>query len=358
MRGPRRRRSGPWAGAPVPPPTPAGIGTEGSNARERRGCTKLMPNSVARIVTPPQRPVRRCQVEWVAQPCRGNNASARVAIPPKEPPSLSRNGPEHNPRSAGQHVARARDMTEHRSRDGLGSLRMSSTQRGSPAGAPAFPRPMPLTSPGTGAAGLSPSKRGAAAGVTSRRTLGRKAPAPRVPTKAQEAVDRLLDKIRTRADQTPLPAGEAVRGEEKRDGNGHFSTGTRPGPGRPPGSRNKVSRSIKEVLRDLGEGIINVTYKDAATGKLVEGPVAHLLGEQLAAGLMDPKHYTAFVKMLFKYSLSQPETEVDPKNRRRPEIVFLHETRKAVVPAPENQSPGTSSRENVSLGGKSHSAIR
>src|SRR5262245_46138376 len=176
---------------------------------------------------------------------------------------------------------------------------------------------------GNGAAGLSPSKRGAPAGVTSRRTLGRRAPTPRVPTKAQHAVDRLLDKIRTKADQTPLAAKEAVRGEEKRDAHGHFSQGTRPGPGRPPGSRNKVSKSIKELLWDLGEGIIDVRFKDPATDKLVEGPVAHLLVEQLAAGLMDPKHSLAFVKMLLECSLTQPETEIDPQHRRSPEMVFL-----------------------------------
>src|SRR5438128_2212592 len=139
------------------------------------------------------------------------------------------------------------------------------------ARAPASPRPMPLTGSGNGPAGLSPSTGGAAAGGTSRRTLGRKAQAPRVPTKAQQAVDKLLDKIRANADQTPSAAKkETERGEEKRDANGRFAKRTRPGPGRPPGSRNKISKAFKEVLRDLGEGI-DVTFKDPATDTLVEG---------------------------------------------------------------------------------------
>ena len=116
------------------------------------------------------------------------------------------------------------------------------------ARAPASPRPMPLTGSGNGPAGLSPSPGGAAAGVTSRRTLGRKAQAPRVPTKAQQAVDKLLDKIRTNADQTPSAAKkETERGEAKRDANGRFAKRTRPGPGRPPVSRNKISKAFKEV---------------------------------------------------------------------------------------------------------------
>src|SRR5262249_56109811 len=65
---------------------------------------------------------------------------------------------------------------------------------------------------GNGAAGLSPSKRGAPAGVTSRRTLGRRAPTPRVPTKAPHALARLLAKIRTKADHTPLPPPDALPG--------------------------------------------------------------------------------------------------------------------------------------------------
>jgi hypothetical protein len=203
---------------------------------------------------------------------------------------------------------------------------------------------MPLTGPGNGPAGISPSKRGAPAGVTSRRTPDRKASAPRVPTKAQQAVDRLLDKIHAKADQAPPAAKEETdRGEEKRDANGHFAKGTRPGPGRPPGSCNKVPKSLKKVVRDLGEGVIDVTFKDPATDKLVEAPVAHLVAEQLVVGLTDPKHYPAFVKMLLEYDIGRPksQTEVGPEHRREtPKMVFLHETRKVVVPAPRKSVPG------------------
>src|SRR5207245_1027041 len=83
----------------------------------------------------------------------------------------------------------------------------SRPRRDSTARAPA-PRPRPLTGPGNGPAGISRSKRGAPAGMSSRRTPDRKASAPRVPTKAEQAVDRLLDKIRAKADQAP-PAAKA-----------------------------------------------------------------------------------------------------------------------------------------------------
>jgi len=139
-----------------------------------------------------------------------------------------------------------------------------------------------------------------------------------------------LDKIRTNADQTPSAAKkETERGEEKRDANGRFAKRIRPGPGRPPGSRNKISKAFKEVLRDLGEGI-DVTFKDPATDTLVEGPVAHLLAQPLVAGLTDPKYYAAFVKMILEYDISQQKTqsEVGPEHRRQtPKMVFLNERR-------------------------------
>lgn len=164
--------------------------------------------------------------------------------------------------------------------------------------------------------------------MSSRRTPDRTASAPRVPPKAQQAVDRLLDKIRAKADQAPPAAKEVTdRGEEKRDATGHFATGTRPGPGRPPGSGNKVPKSLKKVVRDLGEGVIDVTFKDPATDKLVEAPVAHVVAEQLVIGLTDPKHYPAFVKMLLEYAIGRPksQTEVGPDHRRQiPKMVFLH----------------------------------
>src|SRR5438128_6686310 len=139
------------------------------------------------------------------------------------------------------------------------------------------------------------SRRGSVApGPASRRPANSTS---RVPGKAQEAVDKLLDKIRAKADQRPPAAkDETERKNEKRDATGLFAKGTKPGPGRPPGSPNKIPRSIKQVVRDLCEGVIEVAFKDPATGKLVVGPVAHLLAERLVAGLNDPKHYLAFVK--------------------------------------------------------------
>src|SRR5438309_5668301 len=84
---------------------------------------------------------------------------------------------------------------------------------------------------------------------------------PRVPRKAQEAVDKLLDKIRAKADKGPSSASPETKREEKRDADGHFAKGTKPGPGRPSGSPNKIPKSIKQVVRDLCEGVIEVTFK-------------------------------------------------------------------------------------------------
>jgi len=66
--------------------------------------------------------------------------------------------------------------------------------------------------------------------------------------------------------------------------------------------------------------------------------VAHLLAQPLVAGLTDPKHYAAFVKMILEYDISQQKTqsEVGPEHRRQtPKMVFLN-----VVPAPRKSVPG------------------
>ena len=150
---------------------------------------------------------------------------------------------------------------------------------------------------------------------------------PRVPRKAQEAVDKLLDKIRAKADKGPSSASPETKREEKRDADGHFAKGTKPGPGRPSGSPNKIPKSIKQVVRDLCEGVIEVTYKDPATEKLVEGPVAHLLAERMVAGLNDPQNYPAFVKMFLEYGIGRPktQTEVGAEDRRQiPKMIFLN----------------------------------
>ena len=149
---------------------------------------------------------------------------------------------------------------------------------------------------------------------------------PGVPRKAQEAVDKLCDKIRAKADKGPSSTPLDTKREEKRDANGHFAKGTKPGPGRPSGSPNKIPRSIKQVVRDLCEGVIEVTFKAPATDKLVEGPVAHLLAERMVAGLNDPDHYPAFVKMFLEYGIGRPkmQTEVGAEDRRQiPKMIFL-----------------------------------
>ena len=102
--------------------------------------------------------------------------------------------------------------------------------------------------------------------------------------------------------------------------------GTKAGPGRPPGSPNKIPKSIKQVVRDLCEGVIEVTYKDPATEKLVEGPVAHLLAERMVAGLKDPQNYPAFVKMFLEYGIGRPKTQSESgadDRKQIPRMIFL-----------------------------------
>ena len=56
--------------------------------------------------------------------------------------------------------------------------------------------------------------------------------------------------------------------------------------------------------------------------------------------------------MLLEYDMSQSETrtEVGPEHRREtPKMVFLHQTRKVVVPAPRNQSPGTTASARAKI---------
>jgi hypothetical protein len=71
-----------------------------------------------------------------------------------------------------------------------------------------------------------------------------------------------------------------------------------------------------------------VAFNDPATGKLVVGPVAHLLAERLVDGLNDPKHYLAFVKMFLEYGVGRPkmQSDVTSEDRRQiPRMIFLHE---------------------------------
>jgi len=86
---------------------------------------------------------------------------------------------------------------------------------------------------------------------------------------------RLPDKVRARTDRKPTAPKDEIEREEKRDANGLFTKGTKPGPGRPPGSPNKIPKSIKEVRHALSEGAIEVGYPDPLTGQPTTGPVAH-----------------------------------------------------------------------------------
>jgi hypothetical protein len=140
--------------------------------------------------------------------------------------------------------------------------------------------------------------------------------------------------MRAKGDQEPSAAPEGTEREEKRDAKGLFTKGTKPGPGRPSGSPNKIPKSIKQIMRDLCEGVIEVTFKDPATNKLVEGPVAHLLAERIVAGLNDHDHYPTFVKLLLEYGVGRPKTQTevgDGERRQIPKMIFLHEPRDSMA---------------------------
>ncbi len=183
--------------------------------------------------------------------------------------------------------------------------------------------------PVTGPTELPPSKRRAPTGRPSRRKLDRKAPPARVPAKAKEAVDRLPDKVRARPDRKPTAPKDEIEREDRRDANGLFTKGTKPGPGRPPGSPNKIPKSIKEVMRALSEGAIEVGYPEPLTGQPTTGPVAHLLAEKIVEGLNLPaKDAHAYVKTMLEYSIGRPKTMEQgtgehlkqiPRSGRRPQ---------------------------------------
>jgi hypothetical protein len=164
----------------------------------------------------------------------------------------------------------------------------------------------------------------------------------RAPGKAQEAVNGLLDKIRAKADRNPPAASGETNLEEKRSATGLFVKGTKPGPGRPPGSPNKIPRAVKEVIKALREGALEVVFADPITNKVVTGPVAHLMAERIVTGLNDPDHYPAFVKMLLEYGISRPksQTEVVGEDRRQiPTMIFLHEPRDSMAKSGDPPKP-------------------
>jgi len=91
--------------------------------------------------------------------------------------------------------------------------------------------------------------------------------------------------VRARTDRKPTAPKDEIEREDKRDANGLFTKGTKPGPGRPPGTPNKIPKSIKEVMRALSEGAIEVGYPEPLTGQPTTGPVAQLLAEKIVEGL-------------------------------------------------------------------------
>jgi hypothetical protein len=150
---------------------------------------------------------------------------------------------------------------------------------------------------------------------------------PRVSGKAQEAVDKLLDKVRAKADQGPTAASKETEREEKRDAKGLFQEGTKPGPGRPSGSLNKIPRSIKEVMRALSEGAIEVGFRDPLTGEATTGPLAHLIAEKLAEGLQLPaKDAHVYVETMLEYGMGRPKTQAESgadDRKQIPRMIFL-----------------------------------
>jgi hypothetical protein len=118
---------------------------------------------------------------------------------------------------------------------------------------------------------------------------------------------------------------------DKRDANGLFTKGTKPGPGRPPGSPNKIPKSIKEVMRALSEGAIEVGYPEPLTGQPTTGPVAHLLAEKIVEGLNLPaKDAHAYVKTMLEYSIGRPKTMEQGTGedlKQIPRMIFLPRAR-------------------------------
>jgi hypothetical protein len=185
--------------------------------------------------------------------------------------------------------------------------------------------------------------------------------------------------FRTLPEADRRPRAEKTERKVKRDPKGLFGKGTKPGPGRPPGSLNKVPKTVRDVMRKLLDGEALVKFRDPLTGELLESPLAHLLAERIVQGLNDPEHYPTFVKMLYERDMREAERERKeaagrgPNAPQIPRIVFLSpphdplarpgdpprparllgqieapngdiidaQTRKVVVPAPRNAPPVT-----------------
>jgi hypothetical protein len=142
--------------------------------------------------------------------------------------------------------------------------------------------------------------------------------------------------VRARTDRKPTAPKDEIEREDKRDANGLFTTGTKPGPGRPPGSPNKIPKSIKEVIRALSEGAIEVGYPEPLTGQPTTGPVAHLLAEKIVEGLNLPaKDAHAYVKTMLAYSIGRPKTMEQATGedlKQIPRMIFLNKPKDSLAP--------------------------
>jgi len=149
--------------------------------------------------------------------------------------------------------------------------------------------------------------------------------------------------VRARTDRKPTAPKDEIEREEKRDANGLFTKGTKPGPGRPPGTPNKIPKSIKEVMRALSEGAIEVGYPEPLTGQPTTGPVAHLLAETIVEGLNLPaKDAHAYVKTMLEYSIGRPRTRSESDavdNKQLPRMIFLHTPHDSLATPGEPNKP-------------------
>ncbi len=195
---------------------------------------------------------------------------------------------------------------------------------------------MPVNGLGDGPTTLPRSPSRASTGRPSGRKLDRKALGARVPAKAKEVVDKLAVKVRVETDQKPSVPTDEIEREEKRDAKGFFTKGTKPGPGRPPGSPNQIPKSIKAVMHALSEGVIEVSYLDPLTGQPTTGPVAHLLAEKIGEGLTLPaKDAHAYVKTMLEYGIGRPRTQSESgagDTKQIPRMIFLNRPKDSFAP--------------------------
>jgi len=124
--------------------------------------------------------------------------------------------------------------------------------------------------------------------------------------------------VPAKADQKPAVAKKSDRPVEKRDANGHFAKGTKPGPGRPPGSPNKFPTHIKEVVQALAAGLLHLEG---------EKPIQELVIESLIAGIKAPPPQSkGYIELYFHYGIGKPKSQEEMTagvGRQIPRIVFL-----------------------------------